>query len=143
MKTIIVKIASLILILSLCFSLYSCGVNSYSAFMLVRTSTANEFNVSFESLSGSLSQKLSNSYTQDTTMSVEATLAEGEMEIYYSPATYEGELPLYKLSGGESVSLPAMGYLTNGESAKIYIRIPEGMSAKGGRVTVTINDPTR
>jgi uncharacterized protein (AIM24 family) len=109
--------------------------------MLVRTATANEFNVSFESLSGSLMQKLSNSYTQDTSMSIEATISEGEMEIYYSPATYEGELPLCKLKDGESVSLPSMGYLTNGESAKIYIRIPDGVRAKGGRVTVTINDP--
>ena len=141
MKTIIVKILSFILVLSLCFAICSCGANSYSAFMLVRSSTANKFDLSFESLSGSLSQKLSNSFTQDTSMSVEATLREGEMEIYYTPSTYDGELLLCKLSGGETESLSSVGYLTNGESVRITVRVPDGVRASGGKVTVTINDP--
>ena len=142
MKTNIVKILAFALIFMLCFSLFSCGVNSYAAFMLVRTSNANEFNVSFASLSGTLSQKLSNSYTQDTALTVEASLDEGELEIYYTPAAYDGEILLCKVAEGESISLSG-GYLTNGESVRIIIRVPEGVTAKGGKIRVTIDNPTR
>ena len=141
MKTIIVKILAFALIFMLCFSLVSCELNSYMAFMLVRTSTANEFNVSFASLSGSIMERLSNSYTQDTAMTIEASLEGGEIEIYYTPGSYEGEMLLYKISAGESVSV-SCGYLTNGESVKIILRVPEGITAKGGKIRVSINDPT-
>ena len=143
MKTIIVKTIAFVLVFALCFSLFSCGLNSYSALMLVRGATANELEVSFKSLSGSLSQKLSNSYTQDTSMSVEATLEGGEMEIYYAPASYDGEMLLCKLSGEESISLSNLGYLTNGESTMIILRVPDGVTAKGGKIRVTIDNPTR
>lgn len=142
MKTTIVKIIAFALVFMLCFSLFSCSMNSYTAFMLVRTSTANELNVSFASLSGALSQKLSNSYTQDTSITVEASLDEGEIEIYYTPGTYDGELLLCKASAGDSISVSA-GYLTNGESARIILRVPEGVTAKGGKIRVTIENPTR
>lgn len=139
MKTIIVKVLAFAAVLALCLAVCSCELNSYSAFMMTRLKTSDKLEVTFASLSGRISETLSNSQTQDTTLSVEASIESGELEIYYTPGSYYDKLLLCKLHGEDSVSLSGVGYLTNGESVKITLLVPDGASAEGGRVLVTVD----
>ena len=139
MKTIVAKIISILLILCLILGISSCGDNSYVATMMVRYSKTNEAHFSFGSFSGSLSERLSNSYTQDTTLSYTASLDEGELSVFYKTGSVE--CPLFTIKGGESISDSGVGYLTNGESVRIVIRTAENVTCKGGTIDVSVDKP--
>ncbi|MBR7116280.1 MAG: hypothetical protein IKC87_01040 [Clostridia bacterium] len=143
MKSTIYKIAVFPLIFAILLTMFSCSgeIDSYSATMLLRSASDNKGEISFGSFSGRVSLNVKNTYTQDTNLSVTATLEEGEASVYYRGSAQGVECHLFDISGLETFSETDVGYLTNGEDFKIIIKTPDGKSAKGGKVTVTVNEP--
>ena len=91
----------LVLILTL-FMLCSCGgyVKSYSATMLITSCQGNEANMKFDTFKGTNNFKLRRDGIAEHTLDFEASLAEGEMNVYIG-VDGEKEL-LLTVKGGES-----------------------------------------
>ena len=83
------KFASVIIAavtLVLCFTLSACGnkyVSHYSAMLMVKENTSNKASVSFDSFSGTLVMKLKNNSADEVFITYEATLGEGNINVYY------------------------------------------------------------
>ena len=91
----------LALILAL-FMLCSCGgyVNSYSAFLLITSSHGDEASMEFDTFKGSYNFKLKRDGNPEHTLDLDASLGEGEMNVYIGVGG-EKEL-LLTVKGGES-----------------------------------------
>ena len=138
MKTIVIKICAFALILALALGITACDVqlNSYSAKMLVRSSSGGTYKMKFESFKGRVSQSVKNPRDADGAFICTASLDEGEITVSYTtPLTRESQ-PLFTLKGGESIEGERLGYLTNGERARITVESDSG--AKGGKIEITI-----
>ena len=91
----------LVLIVTL-FMLCSCGgyVKSYSATILITSSHGNEANMEFHTFRGSYHFKLRRDGAAEHTLDLDASLAEGEMNVYIG---VDGEKELLRtVKGGES-----------------------------------------
>lgn len=92
---------SLVLILTLAM-LCSCGgyVKSYSATILITSCHGDEASMEFDTFKGTYNFKLKGDGVDDRTLDLEASLAEGEMNIYIGVG---GEKELLRtVKGGES-----------------------------------------
>ena len=92
---------SLVLILTLAM-LCSCGgyVKSYSATILITSCHGDEASMEFDTFKGTYNFKLKGDGVDDRTLDLEASLAEGEMNIYIGVG---GEKELIRtVKGGES-----------------------------------------
>ena len=92
---------SLALILTLAM-LCSCGgyVKSYSATILITSCHGDEASMEFDTFKGTYNFKLKGDGVNDRTLDLEASLAEGEMNIYIG---VDGEKELLRtVKGGES-----------------------------------------
>ena len=92
---------SLVLILTLAM-LCSCGgyVKSYSATLLITSCHGDEASMEFDTFKGTYNFKLKGDGVDDRTLDLEASLAEGEMNIYIGVG---GEKELLRtVKGGES-----------------------------------------
>lgn len=92
---------ALVLILTLAM-LFSCGVyvRSYSATFFATSCHGDEASMKFNTFKGTYNFKLREDGAAEHTLDIEATLAEGEMNIYIG-VSGEKEL-LRKVKGGES-----------------------------------------
>ncbi|MBQ8831652.1 MAG: hypothetical protein IJ017_08635 [Oscillospiraceae bacterium] len=92
---------ALVLILTL-IMLCSCGgyVNNYSATILITSCQGDEASMEFDTFKGTYNFKLKGKHDSDHTLDCEASLAEGEMNVYVS-VDGEKEL-LFTIKGGES-----------------------------------------
>ena len=91
----------LVLILTL-FMLCSCGryVKSYSATILITSCQGNEASMEFDTFKGTNNFKLRRDGIAEHTLDFEASLAEGEMNVYIG---VDGEKELLRtVKGGES-----------------------------------------
>lgn len=98
MKKAYILLALMLAMLMLC----SCGgyVKSYSASILITSQLNNEANIEFKTFKGSYNFKFRNSDATEHTLDIDASLGEGEMNIYVG-AGGEKEL-LRTVKGGES-----------------------------------------
>lgn len=91
----------LVLILTL-FMLCSCGryVKSYSATILITSCQGNEASMEFDTFKGTYNFKLRRDSDAEHTLNLEASLAEGEINVYIG---VDGEKELLRtVKGGES-----------------------------------------
>ena len=92
-----------VLVLVITFVLLcSCGgyVNSYSATLLITSCYGDQASMKFKSFNGTYNFKLRGEDIAERTLDIEASLAEGEMNIYVG---VDGEKELLRtLKGGES-----------------------------------------
>lgn len=141
MKALVVKTIALALVLALSFALVGCDIlaslNSNVATMLVRSSAANTVSISFGSLRGHLSESINNTTEQDGCFLCTASLEEGSVSVYYKTALSDVEQPLFSLGAGESIDAERLGYLTNGEDARIIIYAGES-GARGFKMKLEI-----
>ena len=141
MKALVVKIAALTLVLALSFALVGCdfaaSLGGYSATMLVRSGGSDKLSISFSSMKGRLSEQISHSGNQDGAFLCTASLEEGEVSVYYKTALSDTEELLFMLSSGESIDAERLGYLTNGEDAKIIVDAGE-TTARGFKMKLEI-----
>lgn len=98
MKKAYILLALMLAMLMLC----GCGgyVKSYSASILITSQLNNEANIEFKTFKGSYNFKFRNDDAAENTLEIEASLGEGEMNIYIG-AGDEKEL-LRTVKGGES-----------------------------------------
>ena len=70
----------------LCFTLTACEnkyVSHYSAMLMVSSKSSNKASVSFDSFSGTYVIKLKNNSADEAFLTYEATLGEGNINVYY------------------------------------------------------------
>ena len=98
MKKACTLLALILTLLMLC----SCGgyVKSYSATLLITSQINNEASMKFDTFKGTYNFKFRNNDAAEHTLEIEASLGEGEMNIYIG-AGDEKEL-LRTVKGGES-----------------------------------------
>ena len=98
MKKVCFVLVLIITVVMLC----SCGgyVKSYSATILITSCQGNEASMEFDTFKGTYNFKLKGDGVDDRTLDLEASLAEGEMNIYIG-VDGEKEL-LLTVKGGES-----------------------------------------
>jgi len=98
------KKVCIVLVLFLMLSvLCSCGgyVKSYAATILITSCEGNEASMAFDTFKGSYNFKLRRSGTAAHTLDLEASLGEGEMQVYIGT---NGEKELLRtVKGGESL----------------------------------------
>ena len=84
------------------FMLCSCGgyINSYSAFLLITSSHGDEASMKFDTFKGSYNFKLKRDGNPEHTLDIDASLAEGEINVYIGVGG-EKEL-LLTVMGGET-----------------------------------------
>ena len=132
---------ALALVLALSFALVGCDVvaslGGYSATMLVRSGGSDKLSISFSSMKGRLTEQISHSGNQDGAFICTASLEEGEVSVYYKTALSDVEQPLFSLGAGESIEGERLGYLTNGEDARIIIYAGES-GARGFKMKLEI-----
>lgn len=142
-KSLVVKIAAFVLVLALSLLFAGCDIidiglaSSYRATMLVRSATGRSWSVSFGSLSGSLRETLRADKGADTDIIYSASLDEGELSVYYECAVSAGKAPLFTIRGGESLEGRG-GYVGAGMSVKLSIETPDGVTARGGKLSVSL-----
>ena len=84
------------------FMLCSCGgyVNSYSAFMLITSGHGDEASMKFDTFKGTYNFKLKRDGNPEHTLDLDASLGEGDMNVYIG---VDGEKELLRtVKGGES-----------------------------------------
>ena len=98
MKKVCFVLVLIITVVMLC----SCGgyVKSYSATILITSNHGDEASMKFDSFKGSYNFKLKREGTTEHTLDLDASLAEGEMNVYIG-VDGEKEL-LLTVKGGES-----------------------------------------
>ncbi|MCM1261038.1 MAG: hypothetical protein NC222_08880 [Staphylococcus sp.] len=91
--------------LALCFVLSACGnkyVSKYSATLMVQTNTSNKATVSFDTFSGTYVIQLKNNGADKGFITYEASLGEGNVNVYYD---YNDEkISLFELKTNDSVA---------------------------------------
>ena len=129
------KLLTLTLILSILFSLCSCGkyTSSYRAIGLVRTQSSHSCKTSFHSLTGRLVFKLKGSNAgKEGDISYSIRVDRGELYLYYD--IYGTKEKLAEVKAGESVTSRG-GYIESGKDVYIIIEAADA----GGKVTVELN----
>ena len=129
------KLLSLLLLLSLSLSLFSCRyVSSYRAVALVRVQTSHSCEASFSFLKGQLVFKIKKSDVgTEGTVGYSIRVDEGELRLYYDIYGVKEELAHVK--EGESVESRG-GYVEGGYRVYIIIEASEGA---GGKVSVELD----
>lgn len=130
------RLLSVILLLSLLFSLCSCDgyVSSYRAVGLVRSNTSHSCEASFLSLNGELVFKIRKSDKgSEGDVSFSVSVEEGEVHLYYDAFGVKEELAHVK--SGESVESTG-GYVEGG--MRVYIII-EASGDAHGKVSVELD----
>lgn len=98
-----VLIAAMMLVM--CFTLSACVdkyTSSYTATLMVRTNTANEASVSFDTFKGTYVIKFKNKGDCETFITYNITLKEGKMQVYYD---YDGKkLHLFEIENNDSTT---------------------------------------
>ena len=123
------KLLSLLLLLSLSLSLFSCRyVSSYRAIGLVREQTSHSCEASFYSLKGQLVFQIKKSDVgTEGTVGYSIRVDEGELRLYYDIYGVKEELAHVK--AGESVEGRG-GYVEGGYRVYIIIEATEGARGK-------------
>lgn len=98
MKKLCLALALVFILLALC----SCSgyVNSYSATFLAVSSVGDEADIEFKTFKGTYNLKLTRDDADDRTLEYQASLAEGEINVYIGVGG-EKDL-LFTIKGGES-----------------------------------------
>lgn len=98
-----VLIAAMMLVM--CFTLSACVdkyTSSYTATLMVRTNTANEASVSFDTFKGTYVIKFKNKGDSETFITYNITLKEGKIQVYYD---YDGKkLHLFEIENNDSTT---------------------------------------
>ena len=96
------KVCCVLALILMLFMLCSCGgyVNSYSAFLLITSSRGDEASMEFDTFQGSYNVKLKRDGNPEHTLDLDASLGEGEMNVYVGVGG-EKEL-LLTVKGGEN-----------------------------------------
>ena len=92
------------MMLVMCFTLSACGdkyTSSYSATLMVRTNTANEASVSFDTFNGTYVMKLKNKGDADTVIAYNVSLEEGNFKVYYD--FLGNKVSLFEIGDGDSM----------------------------------------
>ena len=93
------------MMLVMCFTLSACGdkyTSSYSATLMVRTNTANEASVSFDTFNGTYVMKLKNKGDSEAAITYNIALKEGKIQVYYD---YDGtKLHLFEIENDHSTT---------------------------------------
>ena len=99
MKKIIIALVLVLTLVMLC----GCDgyVKSYSATLLVTSSKGDEASMEFRSFNGTYDLKLTRDKYAEYTLDVEASLLEGEMNVYVGVGG--GKDLLFTIRGGESI----------------------------------------
>lgn len=86
------------------FMLCSCGgyVNSYSAFLLITSSHGDEASMEFDTFKGSYNFKLKRDGDAEHALDLNASLGEGEINIYIGVGVVGEKELLLTVKGGES-----------------------------------------
>ena len=86
------------------FMLCGCGgyVNSYSAFLLITSSHGDEASMKFDTFKGSYNFKLKRDGDAEHTLDLDASLGEGEINIYIGMGVGGEKELLHTVKGGES-----------------------------------------
>ena len=111
---------ALVLLLTLVM-LCSCGgyINSYSATILITSCYGDEANMKFATFRGTYYFKLKRDAPPQHILDYEASLAEGEMNVYIG-VSGEKEL-LFTVKGGESLDTKIMLDSKYDDAKKVYI----------------------
>lgn len=96
------KVCFVLVLIVMLFMLCSCGgyVKSYSATILITSGHGDEASMKFDAFKGSYNFKLKRDGNPEHTLDIDASLAEGEMNVYIGVGG-EKEL-LLTVKGGES-----------------------------------------
>ena len=110
----------LVLILAL-VTLCSCGgyVKNYSATILITSCQGDEASMEFDTFKGTYNFKLRRDGSAEHILDYEASLAEGEMNVYIG-VSGEKEL-LFTIKGGESFDTKISLYSKYDNEKKVYI----------------------
>ncbi len=130
-----VKTSIIVLVLAmlvLCLSSCSPYVSSYTTLGMVKTNTADSFNISFMKLDGTLVYKLQLKRGEESDIYYKAELDGGEINVYYD--IYGTKEPLFSLKGDEDIESRG-GYVEGGKT--IYIII-EATEAESGKISVSV-----
>ena len=130
------KLLTLTLIISILFSLCSCGkyTSSYRAIGLVRTQSSHSCETSFYSLTGRLVFKLKGSNAgKEGDISYSIRVDRGELYLYYD--IYGTKEELAHVSAGEELEGRG-GYIEGGRAVYIIIETADGT---GGRVSAELD----
>ena len=123
---------TLLLALSI-FTLASCHYSSYQATTLIKVTTKETFNVSFDSLKGRMVQKIEKTSDSNECLKYEASLSKGEATVYYE---IMGDVkPLFTIKGGESVSDSITGMK---KGVKVYIIIETVEKVEQGKFNFSV-----
>lgn len=116
--------------LVLCFTLSACGnmyVSNYSATLMVSSNTSNEASVSFDTFSGIYVIQLKNTGDDKAFITYEATLDEGNINVYYD---YNDEkLNLFEIGTDGSIEGKTEAFTSN---KTIYIIIESDGKCNAG-----------
>ncbi|MGN1104363.1 MAG: hypothetical protein ACI4QI_05745 [Candidatus Coproplasma sp.] len=89
----------------MCFTVSACGnkyTSNYSATLMVKTNTANEACVSFDTFSGTYVMKFNNKSNSEAIITYNITLKEGKFQVYYD---YDGnKLHLFEIENNFSTT---------------------------------------
>ena len=126
----------IVLCLALLFSLAACSgyVSSYKALMLVREEHGDHGSIRFSNLEGRYVMKLKmNGKGQEGSIHCQASLEEGEINVYYD--VFGTKELLFNLKSGESID-ERRGYFESGRT--VYIIIETVTPAKEGKVEIDL-----
>ena len=131
-KRIFTKILVLTLAVTMLFCFTSCdGAGNYRATTMVKTVKDDYCKVSFGTLDGRFVMKPRFTKSSEGTLTCSASLAEGEIDIYYDSCGVKTHF--MNVTAGEEKTLTG-GYIERGR-VKVYI---EANGAKGGKVEITL-----
>ena len=127
------KKISFLLVLILTLSLL-CGcsgyVNSYSATLMITSSWGDEANMEFYTFSGTYNFKLKREGNAERTLDFEASLSEGEMNVYIG---VDGERELLRtVRGGEAYDETIMLDEKYGNEKTVYIILESASKCTDG-----------
>lgn len=133
-KKAIVSLATLML----CFTLSSCGskyVSKYSAKMMVKINTSNKASVSFDGFNGTYVMQLKNNGTEESFITYDATLGEGDIKVYYD--FNDEKLSLFEIKTDGSAKGKTENFTGN---KTIYIIIESNTKCNEGSFSFTLEN---
>ena len=122
--------------LVLCFTLSACGnkyVSRYSAMLMVRENAPNKGSVSFDSFNGTYVIQLKNKSADEVFINYEATLGEGNINVYYD--FNDEKLNLFEIETDGSVDGKTETFTGN---KTIYIVIESEGKCRDGSFSFTL-----
>ncbi len=122
--------------LVLCFTLSACGnkyVSRYSAMLMVGENTPNKGSVSFDSFNGTYVIQLKNKSADEVFINYEATLGEGNINVYYD--FNDEKLNLFDIETDGSVDGKTEAFTGN---KTIYIVIESDGKCRDGSFSFTL-----